>query len=66
MDEIEKMTRTQVIQELAKYSHPSWYHGLLQKDTHTLKIILRHYKSGGSIVMVAQGEVLTNKLIFKK
>lgn len=65
MDEIEKMTRTQVIQELAKYSHPSWYHGLLEKDTHTLKILLYHYRSGGSIE-TTQGEVLRNKLIFKK
>ena len=62
-----QQTRTEIIQELRKYAHPSWYHQLLNKDTNTLRSLLAYYKNGG-----VKGEdpmtlePLKNKLNFDK
>jgi len=61
------MERAEIIQELRKYAHPSWYQQLLNKDTPTLKALLAYYKNGGvQTPDFAQGEPLKNKFIFKK
>jgi hypothetical protein len=38
------MKRHEIIYELAKYAHPSWYHDLLSWKTWQLKILLDYYK----------------------
>lgn len=38
------MNRIQIINELRKYAHPSWYHSLLELPTYSLKIILDFYQ----------------------
>jgi len=41
--------RTEIIYELAKYAHPSWYHSLLKWSTYHLSILLDYYKGEGSV-----------------
>lgn len=39
------MNRTQIIFELGKYCHPSWYHSILSWDTHWLRALLEYYQA---------------------
>ena len=41
---IEEMSRPEVIQELRKHAHHTWYHMLLEFKTKDLKILLDYYK----------------------
>lgn len=42
--EITKLTRIEIIYELAKYAHPTWYHTLLRWRTDPLRQLLAYYK----------------------
>jgi len=39
------MTRHEVLLELAKFAHPTWYHGLLPWTTNWLKALLDFYRA---------------------
>jgi hypothetical protein len=43
--DIQTLKREQVIFELARYAHPSWYHSLLEWTTAQLKALLYYYVS---------------------
>lgn len=38
------MNRTEIVQELAKYAHPEWYHRLLNWGTEQLRTLLDYYQ----------------------
>lgn len=38
------MNRTEVIFDLARFSHPTWYHSLLSWSTPRLKALLMFYR----------------------
>ena len=62
MNDTSKMKREEVIFELARYCHPSWYHWTLQFSTETLKALLTFYRSGGERhVRVASLSIFLNK-----
>jgi hypothetical protein len=44
MQSINKMRRQDVIFDLARYSHPDWYHSLLSWDTPWLKALLMYFR----------------------
>lgn len=46
--DIKKMTRWEIIQELRKYAHPSWFHSLMDRTTPTLRALLFYYQNGGT------------------
>lgn len=48
--DINAMTRTEVIQELAQYAHPSYYHKLLDWSTQHLRVLLTYYKFEGIVI----------------
>jgi len=50
-NEIKSPDRTEIIYELAKYAHPTWYHDLLTWSTNELRILLDYYK-GEAMVSV--------------
>lgn len=46
--DIKKMTRWEIIQELRKHAHPSWFQSLLDRTTPTLRALLFYYQNGGN------------------
>jgi hypothetical protein len=49
-DMFKKMSRTELIFELAKYAHPSWYHQILDWPTEDLDNLLKYYNGEAEIV----------------
>lgn len=47
MKNIKTMTRWEIIQELRRHAHPSWFHALLDRTTPALRALLFYYENGG-------------------
>lgn len=45
MPTVDAMNRTEVIFELARHAHPTWYHSLLNWPTYWLKALLSYYRN---------------------
>lgn len=45
--DIHTMTRFEIITELARHAHPSWYHSLTDWHTAQLAALLTYYRAGG-------------------
>lgn len=44
MKKTQEMNRTELVYELARHAHPSWYHSLLDWPTHQLRALLAYYR----------------------
>ena len=51
-DDIQNMSRPEVIFELAKHAHPQHYHSLLQWKTKPLRHLLAYYKGFNRVLKV--------------
>jgi hypothetical protein len=45
MKKTKEMNRTELVYELARHAHPSWYHSLLEWRTGQLRSLLAYYRS---------------------
>ena len=60
---IESMNRTEVIYELARYAHPTWYHRLLNWGTASLKSLLTYYRETKGVGAVVRFDDIGPKLV---
>lgn len=61
MQNIQDMNRPEVITELARWAHPSWYHSLLEWETPQLKALLTYYREGGQFPTQMVGKIHRTK-----
>lgn len=45
-----EMNRPQIIWELARYAHPTWYHSLLEWPTEQLRGLLAYYRDESKVL----------------
>lgn len=61
MKNVHEMDRTEVILELARHAHPTWYHSLLEWRTEQLKALLVYYREGGDFPTKMVGRIYKTK-----
>ena len=61
MQNVHEMSRHQVLTELARHAHPSWYQSLVEWQTPQLKALLVYYREGGDFPTNMVGRIHRTK-----
>lgn len=61
MKNIHDMNRTEVIHELARHAHPTWYHSIISWSTRDLKALLNYYRAGGELPRWVESRIYPTK-----
>lgn len=61
MTQTKDMNRPEIINELARHAHPTWYHSLLDWETHQLRELLAYYRGELKALPTGLGRIYRTK-----